>query len=489
MNKSGLLAAGYKYCNLDDCWMATQRNAQGQLYGDPTAFPSGMPALVQYVHSRGLLFGLYSDAGYYTCAGRPASLNYETVDANTWASWGVDYLKYDNCNTDGTPPEQRYPVMRDALNATGKPIFFSMCEWGVDDPWTWAQPVGNSWRTTGDISDNWQSVCSILDQNEPLYPYASTGAWNDPDMLEVGNGGLTFDEEKSHFSLWALMKAPLIIGCDVTNMDTNTQTILMNSEVIALNQDALGVQGYRVASTSTPAPNGATNVIVGTCNSSDPSQKWTYGSDMKYREALDGRCLDIDECDTDPSGDNVSVYDCHTLDDEKDSHKKKGTRKPGGDCGGVNQQWSNINSDGTITSKMDGYCLDVYMGSDPTQYGKNVQAYPCDYGSNEKWSFDSTTGLIKVQSSGLCLQLDNGSGGAHEVWAGPLVNNCWAVILFNRDSVNVNITAYWTDIGLNPSTNYVVRDLWAHQNLGTYNTAFTAMVNTHGVVVVKLTPA
>jgi len=253
----------------------------------------------------------------------------------------------------------------------------------------------------------------------------------------------------------------------------------------------LGVQGHRVAVSSAPAPNGATNVIVGPCNASDPAQQWTYGSDMKYREKLDGRCLDIDECDEDPNGDNVSAYDCHTTldEDEMSSHKKKGTRKPGGDCGGVNQEWSKINSNGTITSMLDGFCLDVYMGSDPTQFNKNVQAYPCDSGTNEKWSYSASTGQIQVQSTGLCLQLDKGTSGAHEVWAGPLVSNCWAVILFNTDSVIGNITAYWTDIGLNPNTNYVVRDLWLHQNLGTFNTSFTATVAVHGVVVVKLTPA
>jgi alpha-galactosidase len=205
-----------------------------------------MKSLADYAHSKGLRFGLYSDAGYKTCAGRPGSLGYEKQDAQTYASWGVDYLKYDNCNDDGTSPEIRYPPMRDALNATGRQIFFSMCEWGVDNPATWASNVGNSWRTTGDISDNWASMTSRADQNSPLFPYAGPGGWNDPDMLEVGNGGMTVTEYRAHYSLWSLMKAPLLIGCDVRNMASDTFALLTNPEVIAINQDPLGIQGHKV---------------------------------------------------------------------------------------------------------------------------------------------------------------------------------------------------------------------------------------------------
>jgi len=310
-------------------------------------------------------------------------------------------------------------------------------------------------------------------------------------MLEVGNGGMTYDEYKSHFSLWALMKSPLLIGCDVTNMSNQTKTILMNSEVIAISQDRLGVQGYRVASSGPllyrTSPNGATNVVVDNCNSSDSTQKWTIGSDGKLRVTVDGRCLDIDECNTDPNGDNVSVYDCHALEDET-TEKKRGT-SPRGDCGGLNQVWAE-NSNLTITSKLDGFCLDVYMGTDPTQYGRNVQTYPChSSATNQEWSIDKSTGLVKVVSTGKCLQLDKGAAGAHEVWKGTLSNNTLAVILFNRDTTTAPITATWSQLGLNPSTSYTVRDLWAHQDLGKFTTSFTATVNYHGVVVVKLTPA
>jgi len=325
--RTGLATAGYNYVNVDDCW-ASSRLANKTIVADPTSFPSGMKALADYAHSKGVKFGLYSDAGYETCAGRPGSLGYEKIDASTYASWNVDYLKYDNCNPDVSKPEERYPVMRDALNATGKKkILFSMCEWGVDNPASWATTVGNSWRTTGDISDNWNSMTSIIDQNEGLWTVAAPGGWNDPDMLEVGNGGMTDVEYTSHFSLWALMKAPLLIGCDIRSLSPNTMRIVSNPEVIAISQDSLGVQGHRV--------------------------------------------------------------------------------KKNGDL---------------------------------------------------------------------------------EVWAGPLKGGSVAVVLFNRSGSSSQITAAWADIGLKNGVSAQVRDLWAHKDLGNFSNNFSATVQSHGVVVVKITP-
>jgi len=243
--KTGLKDAGYEYVNIDDCW-AVNRTESGEIVPDPVAFPSGMKALADYVHSKGLKFGLYSDAGYMTCGRRPGSLGYEKQDAKTYAEWGVDYLKYDNCFNDGSDPRIRYTAMRDALNATGRPIFYSMCEWGQKQPATWAADVGNSWRTTMDIMDIWPSILFNLDHNNVWHKYAGPGGWNDPDMLEVGNGGMSDTEYRAHFSLWALMKSPLIIGCDITNMSAATLETLTNPEVIAVNQDPLGVQGYAV---------------------------------------------------------------------------------------------------------------------------------------------------------------------------------------------------------------------------------------------------
>lgn len=248
---TGLAALGYVYVNIDDCWSAAERNPEGQLVPDPKTFPSGIKALADYVHDKGLKLGIYSDAGIFTCQVRPGSLYHEKEDAELFASWGVDYLKYDNCYNLGIKPEERYPPMRDALNATGRTIFYSLCEWGVDDPALWAGKVGNSWRTTDDINDSWVSMTTIADLNNKWAAYAGPGGWNDPDMLEVGNGGMTYQEYRAHFSIWALMKAPLLIGCDVRNMTAETIELLSNAEVIAVNQDSLGVQGRRVRSSGT----------------------------------------------------------------------------------------------------------------------------------------------------------------------------------------------------------------------------------------------
>ena len=251
---SGMRDAGYQYLVIDDCWHG-QRDAHGDIQPDATRFPSGIKALADYVHRKGLKFGIYSDAGVKTCGGRPGSRGYEFQDAAQYAKWGVDYLKYDWCNTGTQNAEASYSIMRQALDRTGRPIVFSMCEWGTAKPWLWAgNGIGNLWRTTGDIKDHWAGkydyawgVMNIVDMNEPLYSYAGPGHWNDPDMLEVGNGGMTPDEYRAHFSLWAMMAAPLIAGNDVAHMDAATRSILMNKDVVAIDQDTLGHAGRRVS--------------------------------------------------------------------------------------------------------------------------------------------------------------------------------------------------------------------------------------------------
>ncbi|XP_059661626.1 alpha-galactosidase-like isoform X4 [Cornus florida] len=207
MVSSGLAAVGYEYINLDDCWAELNRDSQGNLVPKASTFPSGIKALADYVHSKGLKLGIYSDAGNLTCSNTmPGSLGYEEQDAKTFASWGIDYLKYDNCNSNNMGPKERYHKMSKALLSSGRPIFFSLCEWGEEDPATWAVKIGNSWRTTGDIEANWGSITSRADQNDKWASYAGPGGWNDPDMLEVGNGRMTEAEYRSHFSIWALAK-------------------------------------------------------------------------------------------------------------------------------------------------------------------------------------------------------------------------------------------------------------------------------------------
>src|SRR3954452_8152837 len=250
---AGLGAAGYQYVNIDDCWMQHSRDASGNLQPDFAKFPDGISGTAAYVHSKGLKLGIYEDAGTATCAGYPGSLGHETQDARSFASWGVDYLKYDNCFNNGSSTTQqyiaRYTAMRDALAATGRPIVYSICEWGVNAPWTWAAPVGNLWRTTGDIQNNFGSMLNIFHQNVGLAAYAGPGQWNDPDMLEVGNG-MSATEDRAHFSLWAEMAAPLIAGTNIPNASATTLSIMTNSRVVAVDQDSLGKQGTMVSSTS-----------------------------------------------------------------------------------------------------------------------------------------------------------------------------------------------------------------------------------------------
>ena len=323
--KYGLDKVGYEYVNIDDCW-AKSRDSNKVVVPDPVAFPD-FQGMIDYVHSKGLKFGLYSDAGTMTCAKRPGSLGNEEIDANTYAKWKVDYLKYDSCYAGNVPAQQRYTAMRDALNKTGRPIFYSLCNGGGGGVTTWGPSVGNSWRTTGDISDSWDSMIQRADLNNKVANSSGPGGWNDPDMLEVGNGHMSSTEYETHFSLWSLMKAPLLIGCDLAKIDNESLRILTNPEVIAVNQDKMGVQGTK--------------------------------------------------------------------------------RK---------------------------------------------------------------------------------TDGTNEVWAGPLEGGAYAVVLLNRGTTAANITASWSDFGVDPSKEADVRDLWQMKDLGNMKGSVTAPVPSHGVVMYKITP-
>ncbi|EED81247.1 candidate alpha-galactosidase from glycoside hydrolase family GH27 [Postia placenta Mad-698-R] len=264
---------GYEYVISDDCWQAPDRNATtGAPIADPTKFPSGMAAVADQVHLLGLKFGIYSSAGLYTCGGHFGSLGYETIDAQTYAEWGADYLKYDNCYNEGqagTPKlsYDRYANMSLALNATGRTILYSMCNWGEDGPWNFAPTIANSWRISGDIYDNYNrfdercpclsmidcklagyhcAMTRIIDFAAPVGQKAGVNHWNDLDMLEIGNGGMTYDEYVTHFSMWSVLKSPLILGNDVTNMTNETLEIITNDAVIAINQDPNGSAANRL---------------------------------------------------------------------------------------------------------------------------------------------------------------------------------------------------------------------------------------------------
>lgn len=254
MVSTGMKDAGYEYVVIDDCWHG-ERDAQGFITANAERFPAGIKALSDYIHSKGLKFGIYSCAGSKTCGGHPGSQGHEFQDAITYASWGVDYLKYDWCYTGKRNAEEAYTTMSQALRAAGRPVVFSLCEWGDNKPWDWAKPVGHLWRTTGDIyncfdcvKDNgsWKAwgTMQILDKQDGLRQFAGPDHWNDPDMLEVGNG-LSVNEARAHFTMWCMLAAPLIAGNDLRSMTKETLGVLSNREAIAINQDSLGIQCFR----------------------------------------------------------------------------------------------------------------------------------------------------------------------------------------------------------------------------------------------------
>jgi alpha-galactosidase len=246
----GFAAAGYTFVTVDDCW-SSGRDQNGLLIADRKTFPSGMAALGATIHSMGLEFGIYGCSGLLTCERRPGSKGYEQLDARTFAAWGVDMLKYDNCYPDNERDvngnsnmyaRARYATMRNAL---GDGIRLSVCEWGCNSPWEWAPTMASSWRTGSDIAPSWRHILRSIDSNAPAWAAARPGAFNDPDMMEVGVGALTPAQERSHFSAWVVMKAPLVMGCDVRTVSAESAALLTNAEAISINQDDLGLQAYR----------------------------------------------------------------------------------------------------------------------------------------------------------------------------------------------------------------------------------------------------
>lgn len=251
MVASGMRAAGYRYVNLDDCWMARARGPSGELRADPSRFPSGIGALADYVHARGLKFGLYQSPGVRTCAGYPGMRGHFAQDTRTFAAWSVDFLKLDWCHA--APDRQApavYAAMRNALHRTRRPIVLSISNWGRQRVWLWGPRTGHLWRTTLDISRSrpWPLLLRFISQNERVGGFAGPGAWNDPDILQVGNPPLSAVEQQAVFSLWAIMAAPLLAGTDLRDMSPNTRRILTNREVIAVDQDRAGIQGTRLRS-------------------------------------------------------------------------------------------------------------------------------------------------------------------------------------------------------------------------------------------------
>ena len=464
---SGLFEAGYNYINLDDCWQK-YRGEDGYIIPDNDTFPHGIEPLVEYAHSKGLKFGLYSSAGNYTCQGRPGSLDFEEQDAKIYAKWNIDYLKYDNCYNRGISSLIRYPKMGDCLNETGHPIFYSLCQWGQEKVATWAKDVGNSWRTTGDISDSWNSMITIIDQNDKWYKYAGPGGWNDPDMLEVGNGGMTLTEYKTHFGLWCISKAPLLIGCDITNMSDDIKKILTNKEYIAINQDKLGEQGHKIKRTQIIYPPEydpdvqSSQLELVDCNGKK-SQKWYINEDGSIKNNNENLCIDIPNCEKEDS--TVSTFGCHIGGESYCDASK-------------NQEWD-YTQDKKIQSRMeypDGVkrCLRVEEGTLTI-----VETHFCN--ESQTWEYDETDHTLK--SNGKCL---SSMVEATEVWAGNLSDGEYAVLFVNRAGDNQKVELSWDEIGFDNKT-LKLRDLWEHKDLGEFNNSFSVSLDSHDSLLLKAT--
>jgi alpha-galactosidase len=463
MVSAGLRDAGYQYVNIDDCWMSSSRNSAGQLVPDPAKFPDGISGTAAYIHSKGLKLGIYESAGTATCQGFPGSLNHEQTDANSFASWGVDYLKYDNCNNQGISDQTRYTAMRDALANTGRPIVYSLCNWGLASVWTWGAGVGNLWRTTGDISADFGSMLSNFHNSVGLASFAGPGGWNDPDMLEVGNG-MSFTEDRSHMSLWAEMAAPLISGTDLRSASPATLSLYKNRDVIAVDQDSLGRQGTEVSSSggldvlAKPLAdgdvavvlfneNGGTQTISTTAAAVGMPSASSYQLDNLWSHALtstsgaisapvpghgsvmyrvsvgsgssvgtthpllgasSSRCLDVAGAST-TAGAQIDIWDCD---------------------GGGNQAWTPTAA-GELRVYGGTQCLDAF--NDQTSAGTKIELWSCNGGANQRWNLNADGTITGVQS-GLCLDVTGGNvpsgnvngvpvelwgcnGGANQQWS------------------------------------------------------------------------
>ena len=465
--KSGLVEAGYKYINLDDCWQKS-RDENNMIVPDNVTFPNGIEPLVKYAHRKGLYFGLYSSAGNYTCQGRPGSLDYEKEDAEQYAKWEVDYLKYDNCGNKGISSLIRYPKMRDALNKTNRPIFYSLCQWGQEKVATWAGEVGNSWRTTGDIWDSWDSMINIIDENDKWYQYAGPGAWNDPDMLEVGNGGMTLIEYKTHFALWAISKAPLLIGCDITKMSEEIKNILTNPEVIAVNQDKLGQQGHKIKRTEIVVPKEyepelrSSNLEVFECNGGK-NQKWYINEDGSIRNNNENFCIDIPNCASEDT--TVATFGCH-IGQESFCEQSK------------NQEWDYTN-DKKIQSRMEKDGIKKCLTTTDFLI-KSVQTHLCN--ESVEWEYNETEHTLKADGKCLTSNVE-----ATEVWAGNLSEGAYAVLLLNRASISGKVEVSWSELGINEKK-VKIRDLWEKKDLGEFEDKYSVYLSSHDSVLLKVVP-
>jgi len=457
MVSQGLVDLGYTYFNLDDCW-SKGRYANGSQFADPEYFPSGtLKPLADYAHSKGMKFGTYTDRGTHTCAGRPGALGHEKIDADTYASWGVDYLKEDSCNAAGdqTTAFAEYSNMSMALNSTGRPIFFSLCGWH-----DWYAPIGakiaNSWRI-GPDDTNWHGVLANIDINANLAAYAAPGGWNDPCLLLAeewtGVQRMTEAQTRAQFNMWAIMASPLLISANVINMSATNLATYKNKEVIAVNQDPLGKQGTRVMGGSlldsiftddgvhrahnTPAS-------LTACNPKDAAQKWSENAPASgyFQNPSSKLCLNVDDC-----GSDLIYFTCV---------------QSGGTCCGAtcynNMQFAV--SGGQLTTPM-------HPGQCGADMGGHVTFGPCSAAAHQNWTFSETTGAISVTvgDTTTCLSTNVAPPTASplNVWARPLSGGSWAAVFLNIGPNASDVTCdadCFAAMGIAASDQMVATDLW-----------------------------
>lgn len=549
MVSTGLRDLGYNYINIDDCWQALNRDpVTGNILADADRFPNGMKYIGDYIHSKGMKFGIYSSAGFKTCQEYPASLGLESVDVASYVDWGVDYLKYDNCYQDFGTPQHRYTPMATALQASGRNIFYSLCEWGRENPATWAKEISHAWRVSGDIRDDWDSILTRAAISAPLWRYAGPGGWNDPDMLEVGNGKCTEIEYNTHFSLWAMLKAPLIIGNDIRSLSSgdsdSTMTILSNKNVIAVNQDPLGHQARRISSDTQKLLQKISsltggklvigdNLIATKCSSNIEGayedaavdQQWSWEENQTIKSKSTGRCLyevrNVSESsliglniikefgDSDSNSDSDSDSDSdsrfiNSIEFEFGSHRVTTI-----DCSDPSvTKWDvGANAGGNVISKASGLCLEVArlnLGGTLVNLmqGKRIQMGRCqdssypkqkdvDVSEHQSWSLPKGQMLSLYQRSCLTVNRDAPVGLHEEVWLTDLVDGSIVVMFLNKSRRERLISVDIDLLGLvngGVGVQFNIQDLWTSETViqALHLGFISRLVPSHGSVLLKI---
>lgn len=478
----GLRDLGYRYVNLDDGIVSAQRDANGDLVPDPTGFPSGFKALADYIHSQGMLFGVYTDRGSQTCGGRAGAQSHEFQDAAFYARNEIDYLKEDSCNAPQDHPTafHEYGLMRDALNATGRSFFFSLCGW---ESWyaSLCHALGNSCRIGPDDS-NWRGVLVDIDAMAPLQVYAGPGAWNDPCLLlgrdKNGNVDVTDQQGRAQFSMWAIMAAPLLMSSNVRNLTAFQLETYSNVEVIAVDQDILGRPGQRlVGGDLSGGGSDTTPTTLQTCVDNSPAQQWSFNTPATgYMQNIGSTlCLNTDDCSP-----NIQMFECIL----------NGPTCCGATC--VDNMKFIFNTNGSITSpSMPGTCLT------DNGLGNQVSLQTCGSSVSQVYTFDATAKTVRGGVNNLCLTAGSMSNATQaNIWGRPLSDGSWAFTFINAHPTQpqdlVCDQACLSATGWEPEILLSVRDLWAHSYLANTTAGVGISVSqlapNGGVEMYKLTP-